>query len=340
MQAILLVGGFGTRLRPLTLTTPKQMLPLLHRPMIEHVVSALASHGVDRVVLALGYHDDAFRSAYPDSKCAGVELCCVVEPEPLDTAGAIRFAFEASDSDASAGTFLVANGDVITDLDVSAMLHHHRSVAAQATIHLIEVNDPSQYGVVITEPSSRVTDFLEKPPPPAVSNWINAGTYLMEPSAVELIADGRRVSVEREVFPAMAAAGNLWAFKHNTYWLDAGTPQTYLQAQLDLLDGHRGPAEVGLSPEASLESGASVDRSVVMSGAVIGRGATVKGSVVGARAVIEPAALVLDSVVGARATIGQGAQVIAGTLVGEGFVVAPEAVLKGARAPLVSTTEQ
>ncbi|MCY4175172.1 MAG: NDP-sugar synthase [Acidimicrobiaceae bacterium] len=333
MQAILLAGGFGTRLQPLTLTTPKQMLPVLHRPMIEHAVSALAVHGVDRVVLALGYQDDAFRAAYTDGRCAGVELCCVVEPEPLDTAGAIRFAYEASGACGSEGTFLVANGDVITDLDVTAMLRRHRSVAARATIHLIEVADPSRYGVVVTEPGGRVVDFLEKPPPPAASSWINAGTYLMEPSAVELIESGRRVSVEREVFPAMAAAGDLQAFKHNTYWLDAGTPRAYLQAQLDLLDGRRGPAAAGVSPEASLDPGAVVERSVVMAGAVLGDGSLVRGSAVGTAAVVEAGAQVLDSVVGSGARIGRGARVTDGTLIGEGFAVPPATALSAARAP-------
>ena len=336
MQAILLAGGFGTRLRPLTLTTPKQMLPVMHRPMIEHAVSALARHGVDRVVLALGYHDEAFRAAYPDGRCAGVEMCCVVESEPLDTAGAIRFAYEASgmeDSGDSGGTFLVANGDVITDLDVSEMLRFHRSASAEATIHLIEVSEPSRYGVVVTEAGGRVSAFVEKPPPPAPSNWINAGTYLMEPPVIGRIDGGRRVSVEREVFPAMATAGTLWALRHNTYWVDAGTPQTYLQVQLDLLDGRRGPAAVGVSPEASVDPEAIVERSVVMAGAAVGEGSVVRGSAVHSSAVIEAGAQVLDSVVGSGATVGQGARVTDGTLVGEHFDVEPGATLSEARVP-------
>ena len=335
MQAILLVGGFGTRLRPLTLTTPKQMLPVLDRPMIEHVVSGLGRHGVDRVVLALGYHDDAFRAAYPDGRCAGAELCCVVEPEPLDTAGAIRFAYEASDMGTVPGTFLVANGDVITDLDVGEMLHRHRSAGAEATIHLIEVADPSRYGVVVADAGGRVTAFVEKPSPPAPSRWINAGTYLMEPSVIGRIDAGRRVSVERETFPAMAAAGTLWSLRHNTYWVDAGTPQTYLKAQLDLLDGRRGPSAVGVSADASVDPGAVVERSVVMAGAVVGAGAVVRGSSVHSGAVIEAGAMVLDSVVGSGATVGQGARVADGTLIGEGFKVEPGAALAGARAPQV-----
>ena len=242
MQAILLVGGYGTRLRPLTLTTPKQMLPVLHRPMIEHAVSGLARHGVDRVVLALGYHDGAFRAAYPDGRCAGVELCCVVEPEPLDTAGAIRFAYESSGMGTPADTFLAANGDVITDLDVGEMLRLHRSAGAEATVHLIEVEDPSRYGVVVTDPDGRARAFVEKPEKSHLSsNWINAGTYLMEPSVIGRIDRGRRVSVEREVFPAMVEAGTLWALRHNTYWVDAGTPR-------DLPAGSARPARWSARP--------------------------------------------------------------------------------------------
>ena len=333
MQAILLVGGFGTRLRPLTLTTPKQMLPVLHRPMLEYAVSGLARHGVDRAVLALGYHDGAFRAAYPEGRCAGVELCCVAEPEPLDTAGAIRFAYEASGMGDSAGTFLVANGDVITDLDVGEMLQVHRSTGAEATIHLIEVDDPTRYGVVVPDPDGRVRAFVEKPQSPAPSNWINAGTYLMEPSVIDRIAPGRRVSVEREVFPAMVADGTLRALRHNTYWVDVGTPQAYLQAQLDLLDGRRGPAVAGVSAEASVDAGAVIERSVVMAGAVVGEDSVVRGSAVHAGAVIEAGATVLDSVVGSGATVGRGARVTGGSLIGERFAVEPGADLSDARVP-------
>lgn len=335
---MLLVGGFGTRLRPLTLTTPKQMLPVLDRPMLEYAVSGLARHGVDRVVLALGYNDAAFRAAYPDRRCAGVELRWVVEPEPLDTAGAIRFAYEASGMGASGGTFLVANGDVITDLDIGEMLHLHRSAGAEATIHLIEVDDPFRYGVVVTDPDGRVRAFVEKPERPnSPSNWINAGTYLMEPSVIGRIEGGRRVSVEREVFPAMVVDGTLRALRHNTYWVDVGTPQAYLQAQLDLIDGRRGLAVAGVSAEASVDAGAVIERSVVMAGAVVGAGSVVRGSAVHAGAVIEAGATVLDSVVGSGATVGRDARVTDGTLIGERFAVEPGADLSDARVPQVSS---
>ena len=333
MQAILLVGGLGTRLRPLTLTTPKQMLPVLHRPMIEHVVAGLARHGVDRVVLALGYHHGAFRDAYPDGRCAGVQVVCVVESEPLDTAGAIRFAYTESGMEASGATFLVANGDVITDLDIGEMLRLHRSAGAEATIHVMDVDEPSRYGVVVVDPGGRVGAFLEKPSQPPPGCGINAGTYLMESSVVGRIDGGRRVSVEREVFPAMVADGTLWALRQNAYWVDAGTPRTYLQAQLDLLDGRRGPVANGVSSSAAVDADAVVERSVVMAGAVVGAGSVVRGSAVHSGAVVEAGATVLDSVVGSGATVGQGAHLSDGTLIGEGIVVEPGTALSGARVP-------
>lgn len=335
MQAILLVGGLGTRLHPLTRTIPKQMLPILHRPMIEHVVAGLARHGVDTVVLSLGYRDDAFTTAYPDGDCAGVELRCAVEPEPLDTAGAIRFAYRSAGLDEARGAFLVANGDVITDADVSALVRRHDSVGAEATIHLTGVDDPSRYGVVITDDDGRVSEFLEKPQPGAASGsrWVNAGTYVMEPSVIERIPDGRRVSVEREIFPAMAEDRTLWAVSDEAYWVDAGTPETYLQAQLDLLDGRRGPSECGVSPRAVVAPGALVERSVVMDSAVVEPGASVRSSTVHSGAVIGAGAVVEDSVVGAGARVGPGARVSGGTLIGEGYGVAGGSTLSGARVP-------
>ena len=192
MRAVVLVGGFGTRLRPLTLTTPKQMLPLGHRPMIEWVVGHLADHGVDEAILSLGYKPDAFIEAFPDDLCNGVRITYAVEPEPLDTAGAIRFAaLEAGIDD----TFIVVNGDVLTDLDVDALVRFHRASGAEGTIHLTPVEDPSMFGVVPTDDDGRVIAFIEKPPrDEAPTNRINAGTYVLEPSVLDRIAGDRRVS--------------------------------------------------------------------------------------------------------------------------------------------------
>ena len=182
MRAVVLVGGFGTRLRPLTLTTPKQMLPLGHRPMIEWVVGHLGKHGVDEAVLSLGYLPDAFIDAFPHEMCDGVRLRYAVEPEPLDTAGAIKFAARVGGID---DTFIVVNGDVLTDLDLDALVQFHRDSGAEATIHLTPVEDPSMFGVVPTDDQGRVIESIEKPPRDAApTNRINVGTYVLEPSAL------------------------------------------------------------------------------------------------------------------------------------------------------------
>src|SRR5688572_28323156 len=225
MRAVVLVGGFGTRLRPLTQHTPKQMLPVVHRPMVERVVAHLGEHGVDEAILALGYRPDAFQAAYPDDRCAGVRLHYAIEPEPLDTAGAIRFA--ALDA-GIAERFLVLNGDVLTDLDVGAQVAFHERIGAEGTIALHRVEDPSAFGVVPTDAEGRVTTFIEKPPPgEAPTDLINAGTYVLEPSVLERIHAGAPVNVEPVTFPAMVADGSLYAFDGDTYWVDAGTPTTY-----------------------------------------------------------------------------------------------------------------
>ena len=235
MRAVILVGGFGTRLRPLTAHTPKQMLPVVDRPMIERVVAALAGFGVTDAVLSLGYRPDAFLEAYPDDSCAGVELHYAVEPEPLDTAGAVRFA--AHDGGIE-NTFLVFNGDVLSALDVGELWAFHHRSGAEGTIGLTPVEDPSRYGVVPIDADGRVEAFVEKPPTgEAPTNWINAGAYVLEPSVLDRIPAGRRVSIERATFPEMVGDGSLFALHSDAYWIDAGTPATYLQAQLDLVDG-------------------------------------------------------------------------------------------------------
>ena len=320
MRAVVLVGGLGTRLRPLTTDLPKQMLPILDRPMIEHVVGHLATHGIDEVVLSLGFLPGAFLDAYPDGRCAGVPLTYAVEPEPLDTAGAIRFAAEDAGIEE---TFLVLNGDVLTDLAVDELILFHRASGAEATVSLTPVDDPSRYGVVPTDADGRVTGFVEKPPADeAPCNWINAGTYVFEPSVLQRIPPGRRVSVEREVFPAMADAGTLFGFRSECYWVDTGTPETYLDVQLDLMDGVRGPARSGVDDAAEVHTGAMVRRSVIGPGAVVAEGARVCDSVVMAGSNIGEGAVVDGSLVGRDASIGSDAQVLGLSVVGHGAEVA------------------
>ncbi len=333
MKAVVLVGGFGTRMRPLTLSTPKQMLPVVDRSMLEHVVGGLARHGVDEVVLSLGYREDVFRAAYPDALCAGVRLRYAVEPEPLDTAGAIRFAALAAGIDE---TFIVVNGDVFTDLDVGVLWRRHHQVGAEATIALTSVDDPSDYGVVATDEGGRVLGFVEKPPrEEAPTNWINAGTYVLEPSVLDRVDDGRRVSIERETFPRMVADGSLWAVPSDAYWADAGTPATYLQVQLDLIDGLRGPPVAGVSAGAAVSDDAVVDHSIVMDGASVEAGATVRHSAVLPGATVSAGALVEASVIGPRATVGANARVTGMSMIGDDTVVEDGSVVTASKIPEV-----
>jgi mannose-1-phosphate guanylyltransferase len=331
LKSIILVGGMGTRLRPLTYEMPKQMLPLVGVPMIECVFEMLAKHGITEVVLSLGYMPHHFIEAYPDGSIAGVKISYAVEPEPLDTAGAIRFAAEYADFD---DTFLVVNGDVLTDLDVTALVAFHRAKGAEATIALHPVDDPSRFGVVVTDDEGRVSAFIEKPPREEVpTNLINAGTYVLEPSVLARIDSGRRVSVERETFPALAADGTLFAMADDAYWLDTGTPATFLQANIDVLNGRDAYRIVKdlvgtswrhrtshVATSARLQN-AVVDRDcvvgenvildsvILMPGAVVHDNVQIRSSIIGPRAVIGSASVLGPTcVVGAEVTVAEGSR--------------------------------
>lgn len=332
MRAVILVGGFGTRLRPLTLGTPKQMLPVVHEPMIARVLEPLRRYGIDDVVLSLGYRPDAFTSNYPDGICAGVRLHYAVEPEPLDTAGAIRFAARDAGIDER---FVVFNGDVLTDLDLGAVVALHHKAGAEGTIALHPVEDPSRFGVVPTDTDGRVIAFVEKPPADAApTNLINAGTYVLEPSVLDRIPPSRPVSVERETFPAMVADGSLYAMAADSYWIDAGTPEQYLQAQFDLLDGTRGEPLEGIHADAVIGDGVTVERSVVEADAIIEPGAVLIDAAVLDGATVGADAQVVRSVVGPRASVGAGARLDDYTMLGDGAVVDPGEALQGERRPL------
>ena len=334
MRAVVLVGGFGTRLRPLTLTTPKPMLPVGHVPIIERLVDNLSKGGVTDVTLALGFKPEPFVEAFPDGTCNGVMLHYAVEPQPLDTAGAIRFAAEFSAIDE---TFVVANGDVLTDLDVGSLVDFHRRHSAEATIHLIGVDDPSAFGVVATDEHGLVVRFVEKPAPGTEpSNLINGGTYVLEPSVLGRIPAGRKVSIEREVFPDVVAAGRLYAMATDDYWIDAGSPSLYLQANLDLIDGKRHDHScAGVQPGADVDATATVSGSLVDDGATVAAHARVTGSVVLAGAVVGRRAVVANSVVMGR--IGQDASVTDVVLGRDGRVDAGEVVSGELRPPADQT---
>lgn len=331
MRAIVLVGGFGTRLRPLTLSAPKQMLPLGGVTMLERVVSKLGSFGVDEVVLSLGYQPDAFRGEFPDQVCAGVRLVYAVEPEPLDTAGAIRFAARDAGIDERV---LAVNGDVLTDLDVADLWSRHEAFGGAATIALTPVEDPSRYGVVPIDAEGRVEAFIEKPAPgTAPSNWINAGVYVLEPSVLAGIPEGRKVSIERETFPQLVADRSLFAVHSDAYWIDAGTPAAYLQAHLDLLDGVRGEFEVAIDPSAHVDPDAKVSRSMVGAGAVIAAGTEIVDSVVMSGARIGSGSRIERSLIGGRATIGASSELTDLAVVGFDHDVPAGTVSRGGSLP-------
>jgi mannose-1-phosphate guanylyltransferase len=334
MRAVVLVGGFGTRLRPLTLTTPKPMLPVGHVPIIERLVDNLARGGVTDVTLALGFKAEPFIEAFPGGQCNGVALHYAVEPEPLDTAGAIRFAADFSGID---DTFVVANGDVLTDLDIGALVEFHRQHSAEATIHLIGVDDPSSFGVVVTDADGRVERFIEKPPRgTAPSHQINGGTYVLEPSVLRRIPAGRKVSIERVTFPEMVEGGRLFALATDDYWIDAGNPVLYLQANLDLLDGTRhAHACEGIHESAHVDLDATVSHSIVAKGATVAAGATITDSVLLAGSVVGQRAVVTNSVVMGR--IGDDANVAHSVLGLHGRVAAGEQ-LSGEHRPPVETS--
>ncbi len=302
--------------------------------MLERVLGQLAPYGIDEAVLSLGYLPDAFLQAYPQGSVAGVKLHYAVEEEPLDTGGAIRFAAEAAGCEE---TFVVVNGDVLTDLDLSRLVAFHRARGARATLRLYPVADPSAFGVVTTDWEGRVTAFVEKPPADtAPTNLINAGTYVFEPDVLDLIPSGRRVSIERETFPVLAARGELFAMEDDAYWLDTGSPTDYLQANQDLLTGRRrcapSPLADRLRDDLWVHGHPRIDGETeracfVGDGAQICAGARVSGSVIGARAIVERGAIVDGSVVFSGASICSGATVV-GSIVGGDAVIGPGSVVR------------
>jgi mannose-1-phosphate guanylyltransferase len=340
MQALILAGGEGTRLRPLTLTVPKPVVPLANRPFISYMLDWLRRHGFDDVVMSCGFLADGVRQVLGDGRLHGVTVRYVDEPEPLGTAGAVKLAEPILGE-----RFAVLNGDVLTDLDLSALREFHEGRQATATLGLFPVEDPSTYGVVVTDDQGRVEAFVEKPAPgTAPSNHINAGMYLLEHEVLDRIDAGRAVSFEREVFPSLVNEG-LHAMPLAGYWMDIGTPGRYLEATRDILgggvetpvspsdtDGVTAPVLVAEGCEISAEARIGPDATLVV-GTRIGAGAEVRSSSLHDRVVVEEGCVVADSIVGAGARIGAGARLEAETIVGEGALVPPGAVLRGGRVP-------
>lgn len=313
MRAIILVGGFGTRLRPLTFTIPKQMLPVVEVPMLERKIADLVANGIEDIVLSMGYRPDAFQAAYPDNTCAGARLTYVIESEPLGTAGAIAFAAREAGVD---DTFLAMNGDTLTDIDIKGVIDFHRSHGAEGTITLTPVEDPSRFGVVPTDDDGRVRAFIEKPArEDAPTNLINAGTYVLEPSFLDRVEPGREISIEREIFPAIVADGGLYAGHFDKYWLDIGTPEAYLQGNLDVLERDHGGDTV-MGANVKVADSTTVKRSVIGAGTVIGANVNITDSVILPGVVVEDGVTLDRSIVGEQARIGTNATLTNLTVVG------------------------
>jgi mannose-1-phosphate guanylyltransferase len=320
VQAIVLVGGEGTRLRPLTSDVPKPAVTLVDRPFLAYAIEWLAAHGVTEVVLACGFLPEVLREALGDEEeRAGVRITYVAEPEPLGTAGAIRFAAEAI-GERLEDRFFALNGDVLADLDLSALMRAHRERGASATIGLHPVEDSSAYGLVRCDGEGQVLEFLEKTGE-AVPGEINAGAYVLERSVLDLVPAGGACSIEREVFPRLVGDG-LCGLLLDGYWMDIGTPERYLQASWDILErtvhtkveptapGLLVAADAAIDEEAQVgpravvsagcrvERGAEVSDSVLLEGCTVARDALVQGSILAPGAEVEPGAVLRNAVVG------------------------------------------
>jgi len=324
-EAVLLVGGQGTRLRPLTLTTPKQMLPVAGVPLLTHQIVRLRDAGVDHVVLATSYRAEVFSDHFGDGSDLGVALTYVREVEPLGTGGAIGNVAGQLRSGPE-DPVVIVNGDNLSGHDLTGQLALHRDRGADVTLHLVEVPDARAFGCVPCDADGRVLDFLEKMPDP-VTNWVNAGCYVFRRAVVDTVPRGRPVSVERETFPSLlAAGGRVFAWQETSFWTDVGTPSAYVQASSDLV---RRDGDAWLAPASHVADGADVSGgSSVGAGAVVGVGAEVTGSVVMARAHIGDGARVERSAVGAGAHVADGV-VLVDAVVGDGAVVGRGNELRG-----------
>jgi mannose-1-phosphate guanylyltransferase len=330
LEAILLVGGQGTRLRPLTISTPKPLLPTAGVPFLAHQLARASAAGVTRVILATSYRAGMFVDCLGDGSAFGTEIVYVQEGTPLGTGGAIRNAAQALRG-GPGSPVLVLNGDVLSGHDLAAQLDLHGKAEAAVTLHLVEVSDPARFGSVPTDADGRVTAFLEKTPQP-VTNRVNAGCYVFRREVIEKIPPGAVVSVERETFPALIADDAVvMGYLDTSYWLDVGTPQAFVQGSCDLVRGRlASPALTpgGVPGEALLLDGAEVDPgawagggTVVGAGSVIEAGARVDGSVLFDGVRVGAGARVSASVLGRRARIGESV-VLDGAVIGDDVTVA------------------
>ena len=355
MQAVVLVGGEGTRLRPLTTLTPKPMIPVMNMPFLERTLRRLKSAGIDDVILPAGYLPEAITSFFGDGRELGLSIRYVIEETPLGTAGAIK-----NLEPFIHGPFFVLNGDILTNLDLNVMRAAHQRHGGVGTLHLIRVDDPSGFGCVVHDASGRVTAFVEKPPrDQAPSNEINAGTYLLEREILDSIPAGRPVSIERETFPALIAQGRpLYAHTTDDYWIDLGKPEAYLASHRHIFDG---VMPLGLQPEIDGPGSKEVPTSAVVppvfigrdvrvapsakigpytvlgDGCEVGAGASVSDSLLWDGVEVGPGATVDWAIVASRARIGAGAIVARGSVIGhDENIAAHTSIEENARIPAAS----
>jgi mannose-1-phosphate guanylyltransferase len=353
LQALILAGGEGTRLRPLTSTMPKPVVPLVDRPFIRYMLDWLRDHGVDEAILGCGFMADGVRAVLGDGSSLGVRLKYLEEPRPLGTGGALKFAEDLLDE-----RFFMLNGDVLTDIDLSEQLRQHERTGARVTLALIPVEDPTAYGLVRRGPDMSVCEFVEKPSPEEIdTDLVNAGAYIIEREVLaEMAPSGTRISIERDVFPALVDRG-LFGYQARGYWLDIGTPQRYLQATFDILEGEvrtevgrriseaggalredgaaagdgaagtvHAPALVGagsvLSPGAVLGA-----RTVLGRGVKVGAGAYIEGSVLLDGCEVGAGTRISAAIIGPGARIGERCRLDGGVVLGENVTVGPANVL-------------
>jgi mannose-1-phosphate guanylyltransferase len=357
MQAVILVGGKGTRLRPLTSDRPKPIVPIVDRPFLAYALEWVARHGITDVVLCCGFRSDAVVDAIGDGSRYGVDVTWVLEDTPRGTAGALKLAEPHLQE-----RFLLINGDVLTDMDLSAQIDAHERTGATATLALVPVEDPSAYGLVRLEDDGRVRGFLEKPRPDQIdTDLISAGAYVLERRVLDLIPAGRAVSVEREVWPRLVGAGLHGHVHRGAYWMDIGTPERYVQAVGDVLAGRVetavgrrlavGPVDPGarvhptalVAPDALVEAGARVGAwarigsgSVVGAGAVVAEAAELQHAILLPGARVAPFATLRDCVVGEGATVGEAAVVGGHAIVADHATVGASAATDDVRVALAA----
>ncbi len=350
---MILVGGEGKRLRPLTSTVQKPVVQLVDRPFMVYMLEWLRGHGIDDVIMSCGFLADSVRAVLGDGSQLGLRLRFVEEPEPRGTAGAVKLAEPLLGE-----RFLMLNGDVLTDIDLSAQIAQHERTGARATLALVPVADPSAYGLVLTDEQGVVRDFIEKPDPEqkVETNLISAGAYVLEREILETVAPDRNVSIEREVWPRLVGDG-LYGYASDSYWLDIGTPERYLKATFDIIEGNvetavkqrLGAHWLAIEPDAVVD-GKAVPPALLESGVKVARGARVGSLVVldrnvsvGAGSTVERAVVLegtqigencelRDCIVGPGCRIGRGCTVTGGAVLGEGVQIgADNVVTRGAR---------